>query len=44
MTQTPWGWPTQQPVSGFSAWVEQYGVWLMVGAIVVLGFATRGKK
>lgn len=39
--QTPWGWPVDSgSQSGFAAFVSQYGVWLLVGGLVLLGMAT----
>lgn len=37
---TPWGWPTQIP-TGVSSWVSDYAPWLLIGAVLVLGYASR---
>jgi hypothetical protein len=40
-SQTPWGWPATPVV--VSAWVAAYAPWLLIGGLIVLGFATAGR-
>lgn len=37
---TPWGWPTQY-VADTSGWINQYAPWLMIGALLLLGWASK---
>lgn len=38
-TAIPWGYPD---TSGSESWAQQYAGWLLLGALVVLAFATAG--
>lgn len=38
---TPWGNPYQPDTSG-TAWMSNYSVWLLIGGLVILAYATRG--
>lgn len=39
----PWGYPTQSGSDG-SSWVTQWGPWLLIGALLLLGMASSGSS
>lgn len=41
--QTPWGWPDLSSLS-LQSWAERNAGWLLIGALVVLAFATKERK